>query len=96
MAVKIIIRRRVPPNQLNDLTRLLMQLRSLTVSNPEYISGETLYRIDDPEENMVISTWQSADSWREWVLNPHRKEIQEKIDVLLGTETQYEIYGYQQ
>jgi len=94
MAVKIMIRRKVPPNKAKELTILLMKLRSLTVSNPAYISGETLYRIDDPEENMVISTWQSADDWRKWVLNPERIEIQDEIDILLGTATTYEIYGY--
>ncbi len=94
MAVKIIIRRKVPSTKATDLTMLLMHLRALTVTNPAYISGETLYRLDDPEENMVISTWQSADDWREWVLNRERIKIQEKIDILLGTETKYEIYGY--
>ncbi len=96
MAVKIIIRRKVPSNKAAELTKLLMRLRALTLSNPAYISGESLFRMDNPEESMVISTWQSADDWREWVLNPERIEVQEKIDMLLGTETKYEIFGYKQ
>jgi hypothetical protein len=35
-----------------------------------------------------------VDQWREWVLSKKRIEIQEKIDHLLGTETEYEIYTY--
>lgn len=94
MAVKILIKRSVPETKEKDLNQLLMQLRSFTTNQPGYISGETLKRIDKQGEYLVISTWRSADDWRNWVLSKERSETQQKIDELLGTETQYEIYSY--
>ena len=60
-----------------------------------YITGETLKRVDRPGEYLVISTWRSNQEWRKWVLSEERTGIQSKIDKLLGTETQYEIYAYE-
>jgi len=94
MAVKILIKRKVAGNKTDELARLLKNLRILTMSQPGYISGETLTRIDRPGESLVISTWESADTWREWVLSKERCELQEKIDALLGEKTEYEIYEY--
>jgi len=94
MAVKILIKRVVPENKENEVAALLRLLRERTTGQTGYISGETLKRIDKPGENMVISTWQSVDDWRTWVLSEERTKIQEKIDILLGGETEYEIYTY--
>lgn len=95
MAVKIMIKRRVPEDKSQKLNVLLKQLRTLTTNRDGYISGETLKRFDKPGENMVISTWQSFDHWREWVLSKERIALQNQIDDLLGTETEYEIYTYE-
>jgi heme-degrading monooxygenase HmoA len=94
MTVKILIKRFVPENKENDVAALLRILREHTTSQPGYISGETLKRIDKPGESLVISTWQSVDDWRTWVLSEERTKIQEKIDILLGGETEYAIYTY--
>ncbi|GBC62198.1 antibiotic biosynthesis monooxygenase [Desulfonema ishimotonii] len=94
MAVKILIKRQVPENKSRELGLLLRQLRTQTTNRDGYISGETLKRFDKPDESLVISTWRSADDWREWVLSKERNSIQEKIDELLGVETEYEIYTY--
>ncbi len=94
MAVKVLIKRKVPQNLESKLLELLRQLRTHTMNQPGYISGETLKRLDKPEETLVISTWQSVEDWRKWVMSSERKEIQSKIDVFLGTGTEYELYEY--
>ena len=94
MTVKILIKRFVPENKENELAALLRLLRERTTGQPGYISGETLKRIDKPGENLVISTWQSVDDWRTWVLSEERTKILEKIDILLGGDTEYAIYTY--
>ena len=94
MAVKIIIKRIVPQNKAEALKPLLQKLRNLAIQQPGYISGETFKRIDRPGESLVVSTWQSMDNWREWVLSDERRGTQEKIDHLLGEKTDYEIYMY--
>ncbi len=92
MSVKIFIKRKVSDNNVLELTILLKKLRSLTISRPGYISGETLKRIDKQGECMVISTWRSVDDWYDWVKNEQRVAIQQEIDNLLGQETEYAIY----
>jgi heme-degrading monooxygenase HmoA len=94
MAVKIIITRSVPKGREEELLPLLLALRSKATVQPGYISGETLRNIDDPEEYMVISTWQSADVWKAWEASQERAELQDKVDALLGEKTQYGVYLY--
>ena len=94
MAVKILIKRMVPASRAGDLMPLFRRLRNLAMDQPGYISGETLERIDRPGEYLVISTWQSMDFWRNWVVSKERAEIQNAIDAKLGDETSYEIYNY--
>jgi heme-degrading monooxygenase HmoA len=93
MNVKILIRRKGTNANAVALSTLLNKLRSLTLDQPGYISGETLRRIDDIDETMVISTWQSLEDWNRWVNDPQRAEIQEEIDRLLGQETEYAMYS---
>ena len=64
------------------------------MSQPGYISGETLHSLDNPGEIVVISTWQTVEQWRSWVANKERLKIQDQIDMLLGKKTEYEIYQY--
>ncbi len=92
MTVKIFIKRKVSPTNAPDLTVLLKKLRSLTLSQAGYIYGETLKRVDRPDESMVISTWRSLDDWNAWVNNRERMAIQDEIDRLLGEKTEYSVY----
>lgn len=92
MTVKIFIRRKVSPENVLALTVLLKKLRSLTLNQSGYIYGETLKRIDNKDECMVISTWRSLDDWNTWLNNEERKAIQGEIDALLGEKTDYAAY----
>ena len=94
MAVKIFIRRVIAEERINDLLPLFRHLRNLATNQPGYISGETLKRLDSPNQYLVISTWQSLDDWRQWVVSRERIEVQNEIDARLAEETIYEIYQY--
>jgi heme-degrading monooxygenase HmoA len=94
MAIKIFIRRMIPDEKANDLLPLFRRLRNLATNQAGYISGETLIRIDTPGQYMVISTWQSLDDWRQWLVSRERIEIQKEIDARLDQDTIYEIYQY--
>lgn len=94
MGVKVLIKRIVPADKRDDLLPLLQDLRCHAARQPGYISGETLLRVDNPGEELVISTWKSRKAWRAWLTSDERMAIQEKIDLLLGETTHYEIYTY--
>ncbi len=91
--VKVFIKRKVADESLVELVGLLKKLRSLTLNQPGYVSGETLKRMDKDGECMVISTWRSIQDWNDWVKNSDRVTVQGEIDKLLGRETEYEVYG---
>ena len=92
MTVKILIKRKVLEKDNEALNSLLRQFRALAIEQSGYISGETMKRVDKPGETLVVSTWKSARDWQAWIDNPARRAIQSQIDVLLGSETSYEMY----
>jgi heme-degrading monooxygenase HmoA len=94
MAVKIIIKREVRKEKEKELLPLLIELRSKAIAQSGYISSETLNNVDNPEEYLVISTWQSVESWKTWESSRQREEIQGKIDAILGQKSEYGIYLY--
>ncbi|MBW2443686.1 MAG: antibiotic biosynthesis monooxygenase [Deltaproteobacteria bacterium] len=94
MAVKVLIKRRVSQDKAKALIPLVRQMRASAATQTGYITGETLRSLDNPEEFLVISTWQSSGDWKNWLKSEERNKVQEKIDDLLGGETNYEIFHY--
>jgi heme-degrading monooxygenase HmoA len=92
--IRIHIRRKVPEGKADDLKLLINQLRGVTMGTPGYIAGETLKRVDNPGESLVVTKWQSEFYWEQWLQSKERAEIQDEIDRLLEAPTQYEIYEY--
>lgn len=94
MTVKVLIRRTVPQDRVKDLMPLFIELRNRATHQPGYISGETLRRLDKPDEFLVIGTWESSDHWNRWAASHERNEVQSQIDSLLGSTTEYEVFHY--
>ena len=94
MAVKILIKRKVPAGKAREMIPLFRKMRALATNQPGYISGETMKRLDTADDFMVISTWQTSEDWQKWLQSAERSAIQSQIDELLGGETVYEIYHY--
>jgi heme-degrading monooxygenase HmoA len=94
MAVRIIIDRKVKKGKESDFSKLLRELRSKAVPSKGYISGETLRSLNDPQNYIVITTWQSVDEWKRWEKDPVRKKIQAKIEKLMARPTKTKIYVY--
>lgn len=94
MAVKVLIKRVVPASKARDMIPLFRQMRAMAMNQDGYISGETMRNLNNAEEYLVISSWQSSDAWVNWLNSSDRQKIQAKIDELLGGQTQYEAYHY--
>jgi heme oxygenase (mycobilin-producing) len=92
--IKIMIKRKAPREKEAELLKLITELRSAASQQPGYISGETLHGTANPEDFLVISIWESDYFWKNWIATDERKEIQGKIDSLLGSPTEYEIYRF--
>ena len=94
MAVRIIIDRKVKKGKESDFAKLHRELRSKAIPSKGYISGETLRSLDDPQNYIVITTWQAVDEWKKWEKDPERKKIQAKIEKLMARPTKTKIYVY--
>ncbi|MEW6673387.1 MAG: antibiotic biosynthesis monooxygenase family protein [Thermodesulfobacteriota bacterium] len=94
MTVKIIIKRTVKENMAREMIPLFRKMRSLAVRQPGYISGETLKSLDRTDSFVVISTWDAAEDWEQWLLNPERKKLQDKMDLFLEGQTEYEMFQF--
>jgi len=92
MTIKVLIKRNFPKTASNELNLIFMEMRAAAMQQPGYIGGETLRRVDLPEKSLIISRWQSLDDWTKWLVSDVRKKYQDKIEVLTGIETKYEVY----
>ena len=94
MAVDVMIRRKVKQgHQAKQLVPLILQMRALATYQPGYISGKTLCNLKDPEECLVISSWESVEDWERWRHSLKRAEIEKKIESLTREKTTFEIYS---
>jgi len=94
MTVKVVIKRRIPKEKEQALINLITQMRTVASRKKGYVSGETLWGVENPDEYLVISTWRTIEDWERWKNSEERNSLQIKIDVLGAGETTYTIYRY--
>jgi antibiotic biosynthesis monooxygenase (ABM) superfamily enzyme len=94
MAVQVLIRRKIMETRENEVSPLIVKLRSLATVQPGYICGETLNCIDPPgrSEYLVRSTWHSVEVWNRWLNSKERASLNDQIDQLSREKAQYAIY----
>jgi len=92
MTVQVMIKRKWKIDKPEDLLPLVEELHSRAKEQPGYISGDTLKSLEDPEHFLVISKWETADDWKKWLHSKERRDLQGRVDSLIGEKTFYEIY----
>jgi heme-degrading monooxygenase HmoA len=98
MLAKILINRHFKPGNEKEILNLLNQLRSIAMQQPGYVSGLTMSAPDDPNNMMVISTWQSLDEWLAWKANTERNNLEAMLDIYQHKPTEFQEYvvGFKQ
>jgi heme-degrading monooxygenase HmoA len=94
MAIRVLIEREIKAGSELKLNQLLLQLRAKAMQAKGYISGETLRSIDNPNNFLVISTWNSLADWELWDKDVERRMIQEQINALLRHPPKDSVYIY--
>ncbi len=92
MTVHVVIKRKFKINHPEELMPLLKDLSDRAKIQEGYISTDTLQSADNPEDFLVVSKWDSTESWQKWFASKERRDIQGKIDSLIGERTFYEIF----
>ncbi len=92
MLAKILIRRQFKPGNQKEILNLLNKLRSIAMQQPGYVSGLTMSAPDDPNNMMVISTWQSFEDWLAWKGNAERNNLEAMLDIYQQNPTEFKEY----
>ncbi len=94
MAIQVIIKRKIKQGrQAKEIVPLILQMRTLAMYQPGYISGETMCEIENPGECIVISKWETVEDWKKWAQSSERAIMEEKIEAVMGEKTEYRIYS---
>lgn len=94
MAIEVLIKRKIEQGaQARKAVPLILQLRALATFQPGYISGETFFNLDNPEDCLVVSRWERREDWERWRHSSERSEIQKKIEELTQEHTRYTVYA---
>ena len=93
MAVKILIKRKIKDGNMKAAARLLINSRKGAMTQPGYISSETLLSLDDPSQVVVVSMWQRREDWQSWMESTEREEIQAEFKDYLTEPVDYEYYS---
>lgn len=72
--------------------KVLFDLRASVMSQPGYLSSETLQDPENPTKVVVLSKWENSDGWREWVTSPERQSMTAKIEDCLTSPTEYHVF----
>ena len=93
MAVSVLIRRTfTEKDKAAELAPLIVKLRSLAAVQPGYLTGRTFRCLDCAGEYLVISTWNTLEDWNRWLNSEQRRQLQDRVDELLGEKTEYRLY----
>jgi len=92
MPVHVVIKRKMIISHPEKLTPLLRVLSERAKLQEGYISTDTLQSIDDPREYLVVSRWETEENWKVWFQSQERRDLQGKVDSLIGERTGYEIF----
>lgn len=94
MAIGVVIKRVVKHGaDAKVLMPIIVELRSLAVRQPGYISGETFFNLDRPEECVVIGRWTSLEHWEQWKKDKRRIELIDNIEKHLESKGEYNFYS---
>ncbi len=92
MAVHVVIKRKLKVSQPEKLMPLLSELNECAIVKEGYISTDTLQSLENPEDYLVISKWETEENWMAWFKSKERRDLQGKVDSLIGERTFYEIF----
>lgn len=83
MAVKVLIKRRFQPEQLDQATKLLIRTRYEAMKMDGYIASETWRDLRDPTRITVVSMWQTPEAWQNWYASPQRREFSSELEKMM-------------
>lgn len=92
MSIKIVVTRHYPKEIESIVLPLLKELFDQITLHGGFLFGETLINMDNPDEHLIISTWNSMEEWRRYNDCARVTDIRSKIDLAIGETTQRRVF----
>lgn len=92
MAIKVLITRRFKAEFAHEAHYHNAEIRALATVQPGYVSGKTITNIDNPNEMIIVSTWESRADWDNWYKKDVRKDFYKKLRLSLETGEDISFY----
>jgi heme-degrading monooxygenase HmoA len=93
MAIKVLITRRFKNEFAHEAHYHNAEIRALATVQPGYVSGKTIIKIDDPNEMIIVSTWESKEEWDNWYKSAVREDYYKKLRLALETGEAISFYA---
>ncbi len=92
MPIKVLIKRRFKQGYVNEVNKVIKEIRFGAMDQEGYITSETMWDHEDPYRVVIASNWRSIENWNKWKNSDLRKSLEQKLEEVLIDETEYEIF----
>lgn len=83
MTILVLTTRRFKDEFVHEAHYHNAEMRALATVQPGYVSGKTITNLYDPNEMLIISTWDSKEEWDDWYKSDERKKYYKKLRLAL-------------
>tara|TARA_R110001592_G_scaffold296139_1_gene566469 strand:+ start:21773 stop:22057 length:285 start_codon:yes stop_codon:yes gene_type:complete len=84
--IKVIIERFIADSLEANYEATAKEILQKAILSEGFISGESLKDIINPKHRFIICNWRSIIEWQQWELSHERKEMMDKLNLMLEKE----------
>ena len=84
--IRVIIERTIAETMESNYEDTAKATLQQAVRADGFISGESLRDLNNPRHRIVLCKWRSAADWDRWFHSPERKEMMNKLNLMLEQE----------
>ncbi|AKE51245.1 antibiotic biosynthesis monooxygenase family protein [Kangiella geojedonensis] len=84
--IRIIIERNILDGKLDDYHALIRQAKNKASNMPGFLSGEIFHVKDDKHQVIVMSCWDSFETWEVWAESEDRQDLLDEMRPLLKND----------
>jgi heme-degrading monooxygenase HmoA len=84
--IRVIIERSIAESLEANYEDTAKQTLQKAISAPGFISGESLKDITNSRHRVILCNWRSIQDWQAWQQSQERKEMMNKLNLMLDKE----------
>jgi heme-degrading monooxygenase HmoA len=91
--IRVIIERVIAETLEANYEDTAMEILQRSVRAPGFISGESMRDLNNPRHRFVLCKWRSAADWNLWYDSPERRELMDRLNLMLAQEEKITLLG---